>query len=501
MHGLIQSIYYYFICYFSQQIQKRAAKRDKSQLWPGGKVYYRFDATINSDFEAFIRQAISTLEKLICVQFIERPNSSVRDYITFRSKSDDGCSSHIGYAGGEQIIKIGPRCSRQHTILHEICHALGLWHEQSRPDRDDYLEILSNNIESGREHNFLKRNTFEVDSQGESYDYASVMHYRLDSFNTVDPLNTLKITNQKEYIKQGKPELGRVPTLSKSDVTQLNRLYNCPGSGVPGKLTVKIEMAKNLPSRDDPYVLVTAYDDNGNSETQTTNYLLDEGNPVWNTKLRFGKRTNWQYIDVSVWDHDEPSTRDPYPDDQLTANQSFSVNQGRKTLVHCKDIDCHMNMTFSMAVSKMCHCLNNGICEKRTRKCNCPPSFGGSYCQYPRGQLNITALKAINLINEDGSTGASDVFLVVQAHDHNGGITEKRTRVIRNNLNPTWNEKLVFDINEWSWFTLQAFDDDSDGTERLSSAYTYILKSFESRNRQTLKALGDGIVHFGYNFN
>lgn len=41
-------------------------------------------------------------------------------------------------------------------IEHEICHALGMMHEQQRPDRDDYVTINWNNLTSKGRSNFLK---------------------------------------------------------------------------------------------------------------------------------------------------------------------------------------------------------------------------------------------------------------------------------------------------------------------------------------------------------
>ena len=475
--------------------QTRATKRDATQLWPDRKVYYAFDSTVNSSLKDTIQLGMNTIQRLTCVQFI--PRNGERDYVLFRSRPDDGCSSHVGRAGGMQTIKIGPRCNRQHTIIHEMCHSLAVWHEQSRPDRDNYLKILTNNIEKGKEHDFFKRTPFEVDSQGVSYDYASVMHYRLDSFNTRDPLHTLEVTNQQEYERQGSPDLGRVPTMSKSDVTQINRLYNCPGTGVAGDLTLRILRAQNIPSVDDPYVRVTAYDDKGQSQTMTTAYFNNTANPVWNTNLVFGRRNNWQYINVSIWDHDTPPNRD----DLLTRFETFSINSGRYELNHCNDVNCRENMSFVMTLKETCKCYNKGLCLSGT-KCTCANGYGGPNCQYVRGKLRISVSNANNLVNSDNDGTASDPYVVVQAYDHNGAITIQRTKVISNNQNPVWNEDLSFlndQENEWSWFTLQVFDSDQQSSsDRLSYANTYVLDSTNRQITQTQEAIRGGTVMFSY---
>ena len=441
---------------------------------------------------------METLQQLTCLQFL--PHKDESDYLIFRSHEDDGCRSRVGRSGGDQVVQIGPRCGSQRTILHEICHALGMWHEQSRPDRDEYVAVMEENIEEGHEKNFLKRNDFEVDSQGAVYDYASIMHYNLDSFNKEDGLYTLKIIDEEEYEKQGSPDVGDVPTLSKLDITQLNRLYNCPGSGIPGDLRVYIEKAENLPSGQDGYVMVTAYDDRGQSVTKATSHINNIANPNWDTWLDFGTRigwypVSWQYVDVSVWDYDDDSS-----DDEIIAPQSFSVNSGHHNRQLCDDKDCNIRMTFSISLTTDCHCFYGGSCLA-DGTCDCRAGYGGPRCEYVRGQLRIFARNAKNLLDEDSSSRSeSDVYLEVQAYDHHGGITERYTTTVYNDLNPVWNEQLDFGVNDWSWFTVQVWDEDSTNDERLSYAYTYSLPSYTSVEKQQMEGLEGGTITFDYFF-
>ncbi len=65
------------------------------------------------------------------------------------------------------------------TIMHELLHTLGFWHEQSRPDRDYYIKINEENIMNNQKHNFEKK---EGQTQNAPYDTCSIMHYERNAF-------------------------------------------------------------------------------------------------------------------------------------------------------------------------------------------------------------------------------------------------------------------------------------------------------------------------------
>ena len=95
-------------------------------------------------------------------------------------------------SGGEQKISLSDGCWSERIIVHEFIHAFGFYHEQSRPDRDQYITVMWDNIKPDRYSQYkIKAGTH---TYGVQYDGKSVMHYRSTwSTNGNGPSMTSKV--------------------------------------------------------------------------------------------------------------------------------------------------------------------------------------------------------------------------------------------------------------------------------------------------------------------
>ena len=98
-----------------------------------------------------------------------------------RFQSGGGCSSQIGRRGGQQVITLGTQLHHRQRDPRDRAR-VGLWHEQSREDRDTFVPIEWANIDPAFQHNFHQHIT-DGDDLG-AYDYGSIMHYPPTAFST-----------------------------------------------------------------------------------------------------------------------------------------------------------------------------------------------------------------------------------------------------------------------------------------------------------------------------
>jgi len=140
----------------------------RRRLWLGGVVVYCIDAGVL--WPERIEAAIAAWQARTPIRFRPREAHDA-NFVVFRH--GEGCSSGVGMIGGMQYVDLDAGASVG-TIVHEIGHVIGLWHEQSRRDRDRYVRIDYENIDPSLRYNFNQQLNDGIDVG--SYDYDSIMH-------------------------------------------------------------------------------------------------------------------------------------------------------------------------------------------------------------------------------------------------------------------------------------------------------------------------------------
>ncbi|KAL8599153.1 hypothetical protein ACOMHN_007869 [Nucella lapillus] len=209
---------------------KRASVRLRNRLWKDGEVPYKFSDQLSAQARRVILRAFRHITQLSCITFRQR-NESDDHYIHFLS--DPGCWSAIGREGGKQELSLGRGCESIGTAVHEIFHSLGVWHEQARKDRDQFVEarkdrdqfveVLEENVSERFMPDFDKISEEVSTSRGFPYDYTSVMHYSRFAF-TRNGKPTLRVIGVGRELGL---TLRQRDGLSTIDMAQLRDMYRC----------------------------------------------------------------------------------------------------------------------------------------------------------------------------------------------------------------------------------------------------------------------------------
>ena len=189
-----------------------------NKKWPDAIVYYTIDPTIPASYR--ITDAMAHWESNTPIRFV--PRTTQTNYVKFINGS--GCSSYIGMIGGEQQINLASGCSTGNTI-HEIGHAVGLFHEQTRNDRDSYINIHNNNIEPGYEFNFRRYIFSYSGTEIGDFDFNSIMLYSSYDFSKNNQPTITK--------KDGSTFYSQRSYLSTKDIEGINYLYLANPNGNP----------------------------------------------------------------------------------------------------------------------------------------------------------------------------------------------------------------------------------------------------------------------------
>lgn len=193
----------------SRKNEKGAVLSDLSKRWPNGKVYYKIDSSIPypNDIYAGIAMWESEVPGL---EFIQSTNPS--GFLNFKYSTSN--TSYLGYQGNDQPIYL-VNYNVSGIVAHEIGHAIGMFHEQCRSDRDQSLIIKWENIQVGAEYNFKTYVDLSIGGLDiGSLDYNSIMMYGSTYFTkngqpTITKLDGSTFNANRSYLSQSDISSGK----------------------------------------------------------------------------------------------------------------------------------------------------------------------------------------------------------------------------------------------------------------------------------------------------
>jgi|GEM_PF-1311940 len=201
--------------------------------WPGGIIPFEIHKKLKHRREEILRaiRIWNSKTNLRIVPFnAQQAKELPENHNLLKSRIQflpgNGCSSYVGMRpinrekiGYSQPIRLADACLLP-QILHEIGHAVGLYHEHNRPDRDKYIKVNSSNIEKEGREQFEK--VYEGFMIG-GYDMASIMHYGPDDYakDTRKPVFSVR----PGYASISPARIGLSANLSAGDIAAVNKMY------------------------------------------------------------------------------------------------------------------------------------------------------------------------------------------------------------------------------------------------------------------------------------
>lgn len=205
----------------NENLQSRGAVAPRLR-WPNNTVYYTLSNSIlnNRNLLTRVNNAIREYNTRTNVRWVQA-SSNTPSYVNFVHSGRNGSdgSATIGRQSGYKFVSLDGNAPLG-TIIHEMGHTIGLFHEHTRRDRDNHLIINWNNIQQGQNHNFQKYNLSNIGNDGVDlvpFDINSVMMYWSNSYSrNGQPTIVLRNGRTFNYVRNG---------FTTSDITAINRMY------------------------------------------------------------------------------------------------------------------------------------------------------------------------------------------------------------------------------------------------------------------------------------
>ncbi|EFO90523.1 CRE-NAS-5 protein [Caenorhabditis remanei] len=188
---------------------------------------YVIPFVISGNYDSLERKIIkSAMEKIAqntCIRLIPRTNQP--DYAEILNKKGQGCYASIGRFPGKNVVMLESNddqsCIQEDTVIHELFHVIGLWHEHMRADRDAFINVMYKNIEPAQYPQFEKLSSRDATTYNVPYDYKSVMHYDETAF--AKPGKISMMTKDSKFQKV----IGHPRDASSNDYKKVCAIYHC----------------------------------------------------------------------------------------------------------------------------------------------------------------------------------------------------------------------------------------------------------------------------------
>ncbi len=201
-------------------------------IWPNGNVHVAFDSSISATRRALFRKYWTEIECTANIDFLEVTPSYSGDFILVVPNTGYPNVSHseVGMQGGQQELAVGANhWDNKFVIVHELFHALGYKHEQSRPDRDLFVTINYNNISQSACNGGSCDGNFDISNGATTvgpYDFESIMHYSSTAFG----INGATTIQAKPAFASSQGLMGNRSHMTSGDTNGLQYRYGQPST-------------------------------------------------------------------------------------------------------------------------------------------------------------------------------------------------------------------------------------------------------------------------------
>lgn len=232
--------------------------KEFGRVWPNKRIPYWIQPTlIASEPKLFsaIKTAIAEWNALGLPVSLVALNGPTGDHVQFAAKSATNCTQLLspgsappGYFANKGVHRVclDPGQATKGTILHELGHVAGLFHEHQHCKRDEYILVDFTAIQAEKKlpEVMLKSNYAVVrcenwmnpasEKSELPYDFGSIMHYSLSGRMDYGPIvgrarhYSLTPRGYVELRSLGlsEREIGQRDHLSAADIAALKNLYS-----------------------------------------------------------------------------------------------------------------------------------------------------------------------------------------------------------------------------------------------------------------------------------